>query len=217
MIIFVLAFLGFVVGMIKPQTVGFKSRGKVALVYLGVSLASAIIGGSLMEDTPQTATNPSSDRAEIKQTEQTETPVETSPQEKEEESSIGKPVEVGHFVYTVQKVSFRKTIGDDFMEETADGIYMVVDLTIKNIGDETHTLDGSFFSVTDKEGVEYEYSITGSTALEMSGAKTLFLKECQPNITTKGVLVFEVPERGEYYLHLLGNFWGTRSTKILLK
>lgn len=44
MLIAVLSLLAFVVGMFTPQTVGFKSRGKVTLVYLGVFFISSAIG-----------------------------------------------------------------------------------------------------------------------------------------------------------------------------
>ncbi|EXZ62253.1 hypothetical protein M107_3596, partial [Bacteroides fragilis str. 3725 D9(v)] len=37
------------------------------------------------------------------------------------------------------------------------------------------------------------------------------------NVTTKGTLVYEVPMKGEYYLHLAGDFWGTNSVRVLLK
>ena len=161
-VIFFLSFLAFVVGMFTPKNVGFKSRGKVALVYLGVSFVSMILGASFSEDTPQTETvTPQTEQISYAETETTVNaqPIETSQQEPEEvESSIGKPVEVGHFTYTVQSISFRKSVGDEFFGETADGIYMLVNLTIKNVSDETRTLDGSLFSVTDKDGVKYEYS-----------------------------------------------------------
>ena len=102
------------------------------------------------------------------------------------------------------------------MQETADGIYLLVDLSLKNIDNESHMLDNSFFSITDLDGNKYEYSTNGSTALEMSGGKTLFLKQCQPNIATRGILIFEVPQKDKYYLHLVGSFWGTKSVRVLL-
>ena len=208
MLIFFLSFLAFVVGMFNPQNVKLKSRGKVALVYLGVCLVAVVIASSF---------NESETGNSVSQRERTSVSMEDADQEQEAEGSIGKPVEVGHFIYTVQSVSFRKSIGDEWFGETADGVYLLVNLTIKNISGETRTLDGSLFSVTDRDGVKYESSVEATTALEMSGAKTLFLKKCQPNITTKGVLVFEVPQRDEYYLHLLGNFWGSSSVRVLLK
>ncbi len=209
MVVATLSIVAFVVGMFNPKVVKCKSRGKVALLYVSVFFISIIIGASITDTQEKSPQN-------IEQ-------VVTKDSTKEEnhtqevESSIGKPIQIGNFIYTIQDVSFRKSVGDEFAKENADGIYMLVNLTIKNIDNETHTLDGSLFAVTDKDGTKYEFSTNASTALEMSGKKTLFLKECQPNITTKGLLVFEVPEKGIYYLHLIGSFWGVESVRVLLK
>ena len=206
------ALITFVIGMFSPKTVKCKTRGKVSLVYLLTALglfilATILIPPSENQETPSQTTNP------VVQ----ELPAAEETQKQEVESSLGKPIEIGNFIYTIQSVSFRKSIGDEYFGETADGIYMLVNLSIRNISDETRTLDGSLFAVTDVNGTKYEFSTEASTALEMSGKKTLFLKECQPNITTKGCLVFEVPEKGEYYLHLIGSFWGVESVLVLLK
>ncbi|MGV6946001.1 DUF4352 domain-containing protein [Sphingobacterium kyonggiense] len=127
---------------------------------------------------------------------------------------IGQPTEVGNFIYTVEKTNFKKSIGDEFLNQQADGIYLLVTLSIKNISNESRTLDNSLFKLTDDNGTEYESSTDGSTALEFSGGKSIFLKQCQPNITTKGTLVFEVPQKGEYNLHLSGGFWNGNTVVI---
>lgn len=213
------AAIAFIVGLFSPQTVKCQTRGKVALVYPTLSLGILIIAVSLV---PPSEHHEESKFQEEFQSESFKESLKkhSSKQTKsnqEVESSIGKAIQIGHFVYTVQGVSFRKSVGDEFSEEIADGIYMLVNVSIKNISKETHILDGSLFAVMDKEGTKYEFSREASTALEMSGKKTLFLKECQPNITTKGLLVFEVPQKGEYYLHLIGNFGGEQSVKVLLR
>lgn len=218
MLISLLALLAFIVGMFSPETVKCKSRGKVALIYLGIFFIFATIGSSLYPVEDETVTPHATSQAAEQVANNSETQQVSQEQEEQPvESSIGTPIEIGHFVYTVQSVQFRKTVGNSFFGETADGIYLIVNLSIKNISKETRTLDGSLFAVTDKSGVKYEYSVDASTALELSGSKTLFLKDCQPNITTKGVLAFEVPQKDEYYLHLVGSFWGSKSARVLLK
>jgi len=135
----------------------------------------------------------------------------------EQVGQVGKPIETGYFVYSVDGFEFRKSIGGSYYRQTADGVYLLVSLTLKNISKETRILDGSAFYVTDASGVKYENNTTATTALEMTDVKTLFLKQCQPNIPTKGVLAFEVPDKGAYYIHLAGNFWGGKSVKVLLQ
>lgn len=208
------AFIAFIVGLFSPQTVKCKTRGKSTLVYLSSSFGLFII---MLMSVPKTEHNRESRQQTPTPVVQESSVVEKKSPKQEIESSLGKPIEIGYFIYTIQNVSFRKTVGDEYFEETADGIYMLVNLSIKNISNETRTLDGSLFAVTDINGTKYEFSTNASSALEISGKKTLFLKDCQPNITTKGCLVFEVPEKGEYYLHLIGSFWGVESVRVLLK
>lgn len=125
----------------------------------------------------------------------------------EKKIAIGETTEVGNFIYKVEKTTFKKTIWDDYYGQTADGIYLLVTLSIKNISNESRTLDNSLFKLTDNNGTTYESSNDGTTALELSGGNSLLLKQCQPNITTKGTLVFEVPNKNSYNLHLSGGFW----------
>ena len=134
-----------------------------------------------------------------------------------QEATIGTEVHVGNFVYRVDDIAFKKSVGNEFVQETADGLFLIVYLSLVNTDNEPHTLDGSMFSLTDMDGTKYEYSIEGSTALEMSGCKTIFLKKCQPKIATSGMIIFEVPQKKQYYLNLIGNFWGTKSVRVLLK
>lgn len=203
-----LSLVAFVVGMFNPKTVKCASRGKVALIYIGLFFICAIIGAS-MSETPS--------KVQDEKTIAEATSEEQHPLQEVEKSSVGKPVEVGNFRYVVDKFYFRKSLGNEFYSEVADGIYLVVNLSITNISAETRTLDGSLFSVTDNNGVKYEYSVNGSTAFEMDGGKTLFLKECHPNITTRGSLIFEVPQQAEYYLYLVGGYWSSKSVVIPLR
>ncbi len=178
-----------------------SSRGKVALIFVSVFFVSAIIGGSLSEDKEVISGNP--------QTQESKT-------QSQEKSAIGTEVRVGNFVYRVSDFSFRKSVGNEFVGETANGIYLLISLDLMNVDDEPHTLDGSLFSITDLDGRKYEYSTNGSTALAMSGYKTLFLEQCQPNIQMSGILIFEVSRKDKYYLHLAGGFWSSKSIRILL-
>jgi hypothetical protein len=217
------SFIAFVLGMINPKLVlwfGLKpKRSLVALIYIGLFIFAVVIKPDARINLKGAEEGTTSKKPEQTQSDSTqpETDTQKSEQESEVETSIGKETSVGHFSYIINGIKFKKTVGGEFGSETADGIYLLVDLTIKNTSDETRTLDGSCFYLTDLDGVKFEYSINGSTALEMSGMKSLFLKECQPRIKTKGILIFEVPEKGEYYLHLAGSFMGTNSVKILLK
>lgn len=240
MILALLALVALVIGMFNPQAVKCHSRGRVALIYVSAFLVFLIVGGALLpepeengeSDSQEIVSSATADSLEESVAKNEEPSPKTSGRTKrekdgkskksdlyaeEEESAIGQEVKIGHFVYVVNGISFKKRIGDDIINETADGVYLLINLSIKNISKETKMLDNSSFVLTDKNNVKYEYAMNASATLELSGYKTLFLKECQPSILTKGWLVFEVPYPDEYYLHLVGSFWGGKSKKILLK
>jgi hypothetical protein len=133
-----------------------------------------------------------------------------------EYKKIGDQIEVGNFIYRVDGVKFRKQLGNNFINETADGVFLIVPISLQNISKESRTIDGSMFKLKDEQGAEYESSSRATTALQMSGEKTLFLKQCQPNIPTSGLLVFEVPSKGIYDLQLSGGFWSGKTAAVKL-
>lgn len=226
-LLFLSSFIVFIAGMIKPNVVlrFMKSPNRVHVFLFSSAIGIISIILMLIVSTIDLSNNNALTNNNSNNTANSiQTPVENDKQSqesdnnnKEEDTSIGKEVSVGHFSYTVNSLKFTKSVGDEFFGETADGIYLLINLSIRNTSDETRTLDNSCFYLTDANGVKFEYAIDASTAIELSGYKTLFLKDCQPRIKTNGVLIFEVPEKDVYYLHLAGNFWGTKSARIILK
>lgn len=136
--------------------------------------------------------------------------------DKPDYKKIGDQIEVGNFSYRVNSAKFAKTVGSDFAQKTADGIFLIVNVSFRNNDSEEHTLDNSFFKLTDENGTEFESSTDGEAALEMSGQETLFLKQCNPQITKSGLLIFEVPGKKVYDLHLSGGFWSGKTAVVKL-
>lgn len=141
---------------------------------------------------------------------------QNSAEQKTEQKRIGDEISVGNFNYRVNSIKYRKSIGDEFSSQKADGIYLIINISLKNMDKEEHTLDNSLFKLTDESGKEYESSTEGTTALEMGGNQTLFFKQCNPNIQKEGLLCFEVPEKGTYDLHLSGGFWSGTTAVVKL-
>lgn len=130
---------------------------------------------------------------------------------------LGQRIDVGNFSYVVKSANFYKTIGDNFMKRTADGEYLVVKMDITNKDKEAHMIDSNLFKVLDKSNTEYSASTEGNTTLQMSGKNTLFLKNCNPNITTSGVIAFEVPNRNnKYSINLTGGYLSFDIGKVAL-
>ncbi len=137
---------------------------------------------------------------------------------KDKRFEIGAIVKVGNFEYKVNSYNFEKSIGNDFYSKTADGVYLIINLTIKNVSKESRTLDGSMFYLYDSRGTKFEYSTEGATALELVTDKTMFLKDFHPNIPTEGQIVFEVPSADDHYLlQVTGGFWSGKQANIQIK
>lgn len=116
--------------------------------------------------------------------------------------SISDTAQVGNFSYKIHGLGYNKTLDSEQGEQKADGVYLVVWLSYKNSGPVTQKLDHSEFTLIDKEGNEYNTSIEGSTALELSGDKIISEKDCPPKIQKLGYLCFEVPGKNIYYLQV---------------
>ena len=144
--------------------------------------------------------------------------VPSKPTDTPEKFQPGVAIPVGKFIYTINGVKFAKRLGNSVVNETADGIFLLVDMTILNNDSETRMLDDSLFKIKDVAGTEYEPASRAATTLEMSGGKAIMFKQCQPKIPTKGVLVFEVPAQGQpYFLELSGGYWSSQHAQVALQ
>lgn len=101
---------------------------------------------------------------------------------------VGQTVELEGTQYTVTGASTQGSVGGQFGEK-ADGIFVVVDLTIENQKNETKTFMDSAATFVAKDGTKY----AGSDAAIYLGDASLLLRDMQPDLATKGKLVFDVP------------------------
>lgn len=114
--------------------------------------------------------------------------------DKPERGSAKRPFKIGQTAklegtaYTVTGASTQSNVGGEFGEK-ADGVFVVIDLTIENTKDETKTFMDTSAVFIAKDGTRYE----GSDAAIYLGDESLFLRDMQPDLATKGKLVFDVP------------------------
>lgn len=74
--------------------------------------------------------------------------------------------------------------------KTALGVYLIVDITMENIGKEAHALGGDRFTVIDSQGRKFPYYSDGSIG---NGRKQLGDK-VNPGLSGAGTMVFDVPK-----------------------
>lgn len=166
-------------------------------------------------DTPQSETKESNAKSDSKVN---ETETNTSIRSNTCFVEGTKDIVVEHFTYTISGIKFSKTIGGEFSNSSADGVYLIINLSLINTSNEARTLSNSEFKLFDENNNRFDTLIDEVWYLGISGNKTFFEKKCQPNILTYGYLIFEVPEIKEYYLELNGgknNGWPSYVKKII--
>jgi len=106
----------------------------------------------------------------------------------------GDKVEVGNFAYTINSYYTTDKIGQDiagtFMGEKADGIFLVLDVTIENIGKESKRMWGSYIKVIDDQQRTFKHDTTAEIYLDESFS----FEQMQPGLPKTGKVVFDVPK-----------------------
>ena len=132
---------------------------------------------------------------------------------------IGDVFYVGKLKYQVNKVEFTKKIENLLTSKLADGIYLIVYLTVINNSRESVSLMSSKFKVLDSENNEFETSQDAISILFLNEKdKAFILKDIPPKIPKELIIPFEVPSSNDVYkLKVSGSFWSDETSFITLR
>ncbi|ASA24736.1 DUF4352 domain-containing protein [Paenibacillus donghaensis] len=131
-------------------------------------------------------------------------------------AAIGEELKVGDVVFKVNKISTTKKIKDgeylSYSPSSEGSVFLVVNATVKNAGNEMITTDSSFFGLS-KGDVKY----TPTTLITTSGDYFLY-EGINPGLAQTGNVVFEIPEdMKDFILNVQTGYWGTEQGQIELK
>jgi hypothetical protein len=120
---------------------------------------------------------------------------ETGKNEEAKIFGIGEQVTVGDMVYTVTNKSTADQVGPSILPEKASEKFIVIDVTVRNNGNEAVTVDSSFFKL--KRG---EKTYEADTAASMSANQgengtienSFFMQQLNPDSEMSGRIVFDV-------------------------
>jgi len=121
----------------------------------------------------------------------------SSPKAEKKEYKIGDTVKVGDMQYKVTKTSASKKVGPSALQETANGTFLVIDLDIKNNGDESVTVDSSFFNLklgSKTYKADADASMSANQKEDGSIDNSFFLQDLNPGSEMSGKVVFDVSE-----------------------
>ena len=104
---------------------------------------------------------------------------------------IGDVAQDGKFEFVVTEVETGvEQVGSEYLNETAQGQFVLVHLEVTNVGDKAQTLFDSSQHLIDTDG--REHSADSSAGIYIENNKVL-LNEINPGNTLSGVLVFDIP------------------------
>ena len=165
-------------------------------------IVAAIAGGG--DETP---VENASDKVEVS-SEPKEAATETV---KEKVAAIGDVVAVGDVEFTVNSISTAKNVGGEYGAD-AQGTYLLVNTTVKNIRNEAIKTDSSFFKLLVWEKTYEADSTAGIYANPNTG---FFLEQVNPDLAATGVVVFDVSDEvisnPNLLLQVQSGFFGTET------
>lgn len=106
-------------------------------------------------------------------------------------AGLGTAVRDGKFEFVVTQVDPGVAqVGDAVLGTTAQGQFVLVHLTVTNIGTEAQYFDGSSQTLVDT--LERQHSADTTAAIYLGDANS-FLNQINPGNTVEGVVVFDIP------------------------
>ncbi|MBD2759428.1 DUF4352 domain-containing protein [Yimella sp. cx-573] len=182
----------------QPKQKNWFMRHKVltgigALLLIG-GIGSALGGGNkgtdAASDTSTSSTSAGESGASAPAQAASSSKAKETKQEKKD-PGLNTPVRDGKFEFTVTKVQTGvKTVGDQYLNQQAQGQYVLISVTVKNIGDKPQTMFDSNQKLTDAQG--RQFSPDSGAAIYMKN-NDIWMKEINPGNTLSGTLVYDMP------------------------
>jgi hypothetical protein len=161
----------------------------VAFVLLvGIGACGAILsGGSSPESDPS-----GSSAAQTASTRPAKPATKAPARKKAPVNGIGREYRDGKFAFTVTRIKKGvRRVGNEYLGQTAQGQFVLVYVTVRNIGDEARMFDSSSQKLTDAQGRDFDAD--GGAGIAMGEQSNAFLENINPGNGVRGILVFDVP------------------------
>lgn len=141
-----------------------------------------------------------------------------SSKDEKQEYEIGEKVKVDDLEYTVNSIERADTVGGQYTSSTADGKYIVADVTVKNNGNESITIDTELFKILNGD------ETNGADAAASTEANPsdigFFLEQLNPSSEKTGKVVFDVSEKtaqsDKLKMQVSSGMFGTEKANINL-
>jgi len=158
----------------------------VILVFSLALFVGAFAAGCGGTVTPEKVGEKSSEESAAAKGEEKPADGEEKPAEKTSypEFRVGDQIKMNNLVFVVNGA---REVKDDFVNPKPGNIFLAVDVTVENVGEEPETISSWDFDLRDAEGNRYEEEIFVSS-------KPCPCGEVAPGKKLRGEIVFEVPK-----------------------
>lgn len=191
MIVAALSFVAFVVGLFNPKVVKCSSRGKVALVYLGIFIIAGFIGAAVSNNTKPTVEEDVSDSVETKQKQST-----TDVGVLKIGNDLTIPFADGEVIVNFKNVEVKRLPNG--------GLNLIFTLRIKNNSNENFFISNVDWKLLDSDKIEVEESGIYEPMFDDFTPSTFFFTIVEPNIGKEEEVGYSVKEE-TYYLSVGGH------------
>lgn len=160
----------------------FKKH-KIITVILALVVVGGIIGaaGGGSSTTSNQSSGGSSNKSE-------------KTEDKATTAKIGEPARDGKFEFTVTSIKCgEKSVGDQYLNEKAQGEFCRLSLSIKNIGDEAQSLLSSDQKLLNAEGQQFAADDTATIYASSGNSGSTWFDQINPGNSVKGDILFDVP------------------------
>ena len=197
----------------------YKKWWFLLLLFL---LVAGIVRGFGDDKSSQTTAKKDSSSQVTKSNESTETTVsEENKSSKEKVPNVthkmGETVKVGDVEYIVHAKSTSKTVGNELLGKTANGTYLILNVTVKNTGKKSINVTSNYFAILDGDT---EYSDDSSAGFYVNKEGKFFLSEVNPGNSITGNVVFDLSDEAlnssNLQLQVQTGAWGTQKGLISL-
>ena len=138
--------------------------------------------------------------------------IETNQQEKESETEIysfGDKVTIGNFAYIFHSYETETEIRSKYsgdVQEKSDGIFLILDLTVENIGKKSEDFSPNLIKIIDERGREFEHDFNAE--IWMDDEYDISYEQIQPGLSKRGKIIFDVPENLKGFIGVFdSSFW----------
>jgi hypothetical protein len=128
-------------------------------------------------------------------------------------AKVGETVQDGDLLFTVTRVERQPRVGSVNFGKDAQGMFLLVHVRVRNVGDSSQSFMGSAQKLRDEAGREFEAS--ASAAIYLKDSNSLYEK-INPGNSVEGVVVFDIPENTKEAAVELHDSMFSRGAKVAL-